>query len=393
MNDPLIRNVMDPPSPDDPTIPRHRTIPPQSAPAGLARSGRCRVPSADYPGKEGYLTEAAMHDFLRGLPKAELHIHIEGSLEPELIFGMADRNGVRTSFASVAELRAAYRFSNLQEFLDIYYVGADVLQTETDFYEMTRAYLHRAATDGVRRAEIFFDPQTHTARGVPIEAVIDGIHAATVDSSDLGISTGLILCFLRHLPAADAMATLEAALPRRDRFIGIGLDSSEVGHPPELFRDVFARAAAEGLHRVAHAGEEGPPEYVWGALDVLGAERIDHGVRSLEDPELVRRLAAERVPLTVCPLSNVKLGGFPRLEDHSLPRMIEAGLMVTINSDDPAYFGGYVAANYSATQTALGFSRDQMVSLAANSIEASFLDVAAKKELRGELTRYAATTT
>lgn len=336
------------------------------------------------------MNEEAMEDFLRGLPKAELHIHIEGSLEPELIFRMAERNGVPTNFPSVEELRAAYRFSNLQEFLDLYYVGANVLQTEADFYEMTRAYLERAAADGVRRAEVFFDPQTHTARGVPIEAVINGIHAATTDAADLGVSTDLIMCFLRHLPAAAAMATLEAALPLRDRFIGVGLDSSEIGYPPGLFADVFARAGAEGLHRVAHGGEEGPPEYIWGALDVLGAERIDHGIRCLEDPALVRRLAADQVPLTVCPLSNVRLGGFARLEDHTLPRMIESGLVVTLNSDDPAYFGGYIAANYIATQAALGFTRDQMIALAANSIEASFLDDAPKRSLLAELDRYTA---
>jgi len=338
------------------------------------------------------LNEKTMDDFLRGLPKAELHIHIEGSLEPELIFAMADRNRVPTSFPSVEELRAAYRFSNLQEFLDIYYVGAGVLQTEADFYEMTRAYLERAATDGVRRAEIFFDPQTHTGRGIPIELVINGIHAATVDSTDLGVSADLIMCFRRDLPADAAMATLEAALPLRDRFIGVGLDSSEIGFPPELFADVFKRATAEGLHRVAHAGEEGPPSYVWGAIDVLGAERIDHGVRSLEDAALIRRLAADRIPLTVCPLSNVRLGGFSRIEDHSLPRMIESGLVVTLNSDDPAYFGGYVAANYTATQAALGFTKETMIALAANSIESSFLDDASKRDLLAELDSYTAAT-
>lgn len=338
------------------------------------------------------MNEETMDDFLRGLPKAELHIHIEGSLEPELIFTLADRNGVPTSFPSVEELRAAYRFSNLQEFLDIYYVGAGVLQTEADFYEMTRAYLERATADGVRRAEIFFDPQTHTSRGIPIATVINGIHAATVDSTDLGVSADLIMCFRRDLPADAAMATLEAALPLRDRFIGVGLDSSEIGFPPELFADVFRRAAAEGLHRVAHAGEEGPPAYVWGAIDVLGAERIDHGVRSLEDAALVRRLTADRIPLTVCPLSNVRLGGFSRLEDHSLPRMIESGLIVTLNSDDPAYFGGYVGATYTATQAALGFTRDQMIAFAANSIESSFLDEGSKRDLLAELDSYTAAT-
>jgi adenosine deaminase len=332
-----------------------------------------------------------LRDFLLGMPKAELHIHIEGSLEPELLFEMAARNGVAIRYRSVEELRAAYSFNNLQEFLDIYYEGAAVLQTEEDFYDMTLAYLRRVAGDGVRRAEIFFDPQTHTDRGIPLGVVLDGISAATVTGrAELGISSDLILCFLRHLPAEAAMATFEAALPYRDRFIGVGLDSSEVGFPPEPFVDVFARAGAEGLHRVAHAGEEGPPEYVWGALDALGVERIDHGVRSLEDPALVARLVADQVPLTVCPFSNVTLGGFAGLEEHSLPRMLEAGLKVSINSDDPAYFGGYVGDNYVATQEALGLPVAQMAMIARNSIESSFLPGTEKAALLAELDDYVA---
>ncbi len=333
----------------------------------------------------------ASEGFLRGLPKAELHLHIEGTLEPELIFEIAGRNGSVTSHGSVEELRAAYEFSNLQEFLDIYYVGAGALQTEQDFFDMTLAYLRRAAADGVRRAEIFFDPQTHTERGVPFDVFMDGMHAATaVAESDLGLSSDLIMCFLRHLPVAAAMETLEASLRFRDRFIGVGLDSSEVGFPPELFADVFARAAAEDLHLVAHAGEEGPPEYVWSALDSLNVERIDHGVRSLEDAELVEHLVAEQIPLTVCPLSNVKLGGFSRLEEHTLPKMLDLGLKVTINSDDPAYFGGYIGDNYVKTSEALGLSMDQMVTIARNSLEATFLPRHEKARLLGELDEYVA---
>ncbi|MDX2466721.1 MAG: adenosine deaminase, partial [Acidimicrobiia bacterium] len=286
-------------------------------------------------------------EFLRGIPKAELHLHIEGTLEPEMMFEIAGRNGIKTNFQSVDELRAAYDFNNLQEFLNIYYEGASALQTEQDFFDMTMAYLRRAAADGVRRAEIFFDPQTHTDRGIPFEVFLTGIDAAIKAAPrDLGVSADLIMCFLRHLPADAAMATLEASLPHRDKIIGVGLDSSESGFPPELFTDVFARAAAEDLHLVAHAGEEGPPEYVWGALDVLNVERIDHGVRALEDPELVQRLVDDQVPLTVCPLSNIKLGGFARMEEHPLAKMLDLGLKVTINSDDPAYFGGYVGDNY-----------------------------------------------
>ena len=330
-----------------------------------------------------------METFLRGLPKAELHLHIEGTLEPELMFEMAARNQVALDYSSVDELRRAYEFANLQDFLDIYYTGAAVLQRTVDFYDLTWAYLEHAAADGVRRAEIFFDPQTHTERGIAVGTVIDGITQARLDAADeLGISTGLILCFLRHLSGAEAMETLEAALPYRAELLGVGLDSSEVGHPPEKFVDVFARARTEGLHAVAHAGEEGPPEYVWGALDLLGVERIDHGNRALEDPDLVARLRDEGVPLTVCPLSNVKLAVVDRIEDHPLPTMLSSGLKVTLNSDDPAYFGGYVGDNYVAVQRALGLERHTMIDLARNSIEASFASPEEKQDLLEELAEY-----
>jgi adenosine deaminase len=329
--------------------------------------------------------------FLRGLPKAELHVHIEGTLEPELMFEIAARNAVSLRYDTVDALRAAYEFNNLQEFLDIYYEGAGVLQTAQDFYDMTLAYLERAAADGVRRAEIFFDPQTHIARGIPFEVFMDGIYQATRDGMrQLGVAGDLIMCFLRHLPAAAAMETLEASLPYRDRFIGVGLDSSEIGFPPELFADVFARAKAEDLHLVAHAGEEGPPGFVWGALDTLGVERIDHGVRSLEDPALVDRLVQHQIPLTVCPFSNVKLGGFADLAEHSLPKMIELGLKVSINSDDPAYFGGYVGDNYVETQAALELPTQAMIAIARNSLDSTFLPHDDKDSLLVELDAYAA---
>jgi adenosine deaminase len=291
---------------------------------------------------------------LRTAPKAELHIHIEGSLEPELIFELAARNGVALPYADVASLRAAYAFTNLQSFLDVYYAGASVLLTEADFDAMAWAYFERAARDNVVHCEVFFDPQTHTARGVPIGTVIAGLdRAARRAGAELGLSVKLILCFLRHLSEEDAIATLDAALPWRDRIIGVGLDSSELGHPPEKFARVFERARALGLHVVAHAGEEGPPAYIRAALDVLHAERIDHGVRCVEDPALVERLARERITLTVCPLSNVKLRVFDRLEAHNLPALLAAGLAVTVNSDDPAYFGGYVNDNLVQTFEAL----------------------------------------
>ncbi|ODV04194.1 MAG: adenosine deaminase [Rubrivivax sp. SCN 70-15] len=311
---------------------------------------------------------------LRAMPKAELHLHVEGSLEPELIFRLAARNGVALPYASVEALRAAYAFGDLQSFLDIYYAGASVLRHELDFFEMAWAYLERAAADNVVHAEIFFDPQTHTARGVPIEAVIQGLdHACHRAHAELGVSAKLILCFLRHLSEDDALATLETALPYRHHFIGVGLDSSERGHPPEKFARVFARCRELGLHRVAHAGEEGPPAYIESALDVLRVERIDHGVRCVESPALVERLARARMPLTVCPLSNVKLRVFPTLAQHNLKALLDAGLCVTINSDDPAYFGGYVNENFVQTFAALpALTADDAYRLAANSFEASF---------------------
>ena len=321
-----------------------------------------------------------LHDLLRRMPKAELHIHIEGSLEPELIFALAKRNGVALPYASVEELRGAYAFTNLQSFLDIYYAGASVLLTEQDFYDMTRAYLLRAAQDDVLHAEIFFDPQTHTARGVSMETVIKGLHRACVDvRAELGIGAALILCFLRHLSEKEAFETLEQALPFRDKFIGVGLDSGEVGNPPEKFARVFARCRALGLHRVAHAGEEGPPGYIWTALDVLKVERIDHGVQSAQDPALMQRLAQDRIPLTVCPLSNLKLCVFPDLARHNLRELLDAGLVATVNSDDPAYFGGYMNDNFTQTFAALGLNAQHAYTLARNSFEASFVDESAKR--------------
>ena len=325
-------------------------------------------------------SRAALHALLRAMPKAELHIHIEGSLEPELIFALARRNGVALPYASVEALRSAYAFTDLQSFLDIYYAGASVLLKEADFFDMASAYFDRAAADHVVHAELFFDPQTHTDRGVPFEAVIQGLSRACAQAKVRhGISASLILCFLRHLSEDAALATLEQALPWREHFIGVGLDSSERGHPPEKFARVFARARELGLHVVAHAGEEGPPAYIWSALDVLKVQRIDHGVRSLEDPALVQRLAAERVPLTVCPLSNVKLCVFKQMADHNLPALLDAGLCATVNSDDPAYFGGYMNDNFIATFDALPqLGRAQAYALARNSFEAAFAPAAEK---------------
>ena len=323
---------------------------------------------------------------LRRMPKAELHIHIEGSLEPELIFEMARRNGVAIPYASVEELRRAYAFTNLQSFLDIYYAGASVLLQEQDFLDMAWAYLQRAQADHVVHAEIFFDPQTHTARGVPMETVIQGLHRACERArTELGVDACLILCFLRHLSEEEAFETLEQALPFRDKFIGVGLDSSEVGHPPEKFARVFARCRELGLHLVAHAGEEGPPEYVWTALDLLKVERVDHGVQSSKDPQLMRRLAQDRIPLTVCPLSNLKLCVFPKLADHNIRQLLDAGLMATVNSDDPAYFGGYVNDNFVQTFEATGLSAQHAWRLAANSYEASFVSPERKRAWREQL--------
>jgi adenosine deaminase len=326
------------------------------------------------------LPKPRLHALLRQMPKAELHIHIEGSLEPELIFRLAQRNGVVLPYASVEALRAAYAFTDLQSFLDIYYAGASVLLKEEDFFDMAWAYFERAAADNVVHAEIFFDPQTHTDRGVPMRDVIVGLtHACRRAHAELGISASLILCFLRHLSEDEAFATLEQALPYREHFIGVGLDSSERGHPPEKFARVFARARELGLRVVAHAGEEGPPAYIWNALDVLQVQRIDHGVRCLEDPALVQRLAAERMPLTVCPLSNVKLCVYGTMAQHRLPELLAAGLCATVNSDDPAYFGGYMNDNFIATFDALPqLGAGEAYTLARNSFEASFASAAQK---------------
>lgn len=318
-------------------------------------------------------------DFIAGLPKAELHLHIEGSLEPELMFALAQRNRVAIPFDSVEAVRAAYSFSNLQDFLDIYYAGADVLRTEQDFHDLAAAYFARAAADGVVHAEIFFDPQTHTDRGIPFQVVADGLLAAMRDAeSRHGLSSKLILCFLRHLDEDAAFATLKAAEPWLDRIEGVGLDSSEVGHPPEKFARVFAAAGEMDLKRVAHAGEEGPPDYIWQALDLLKIDRLDHGNRSLEDPSLVRRLAQEGMTLTVCPLSNLKLCVVDDMANHPLDRMLAQGLAATVNSDDPAYFGGYIADNYRAVAAGRGLDRNQIVQLARNSFTGAFLDDAAK---------------
>jgi len=324
---------------------------------------------------------------LRRMPKAELHLHIEGTLEPELIFKLARRNGMALPYPDVAALRAAYAFSDLQSFLDIYYAGASVLIEETDFFEMAWAYFERAAADNVVHAEIFFDPQTHTDRGVPIEHVILGLHhAAQRAHAELRITSRLILCFLRHLSEDAAFATLEAALPYRSHFIGVGLDSSEQGHPPEKFSRVFARCRDLGLHVVAHAGEEGPPAYIRSALDVLQVQRIDHGVRCLEDPALVQRLARARTPLTVCPLSNLRLCVVPSLAAHPLPALLAAGLCATVNSDDPAYFGGYLNENFVQTFAALPrLGAREAYQLAANSFEASFVDDASKAAWQNDL--------
>jgi adenosine deaminase len=335
----------------------------------------------------GSIARARLPALLRAMPKAELHLHIEGSLEPELIFRLARRNGVALPYPGVEALRAAYAFADLQSFLDLYYAGAGVLRHEADFFDMAWAYFERAAADGVVRAEVFFDPQTHTARGVPMRDVVVGLaHACRRAHAEFGLSASLILCFLRHLSEEEALATLEEALPFREHFIGVGLDSSERGHPPEKFARVFARARELGLHLVAHAGEEGPAAYIESALDVLRVERIDHGVRCTDSPALVERLARERVPLTVCPLSNVKLCVFPTLAAHNLPRLLEAGLCATVNSDDPAYFGGYVGDNYVQTFEALPqLGAREAWQLAANSLEASFAPAADKARWRQAL--------
>jgi adenosine deaminase len=318
--------------------------------------------------------DAGMETFIRGIPKAELHLHIEGTLEPEMVFALARKHGVKLAYPSMEALRKAYDFHNLQSFLDIYYAGADVLRDEDDFHAMTAAYIARVHDQGVVHAEIFFDPQTHTDRGIAFETALNGIRRGLDEARDkFGISSRLILCFLRHLSADSAMRTLEQALPHKHAIQAVGLDSSEVGHPPSKFSAVFRRAREEGFLAVAHAGEEGPPEYIREALDDLKVSRIDHGVRSEEDPALCRRLAAENMPLTVCPLSNVKLAVFDRMEDHNLKRLLDLGLRVTVNSDDPAYFGGYLLENFLAVQRALNLTRNDIRKLASNSIAASFL--------------------
>ena len=336
-------------------------------------------------------TSGDLVDFARGLPKAELHLHIEGTLEPELMFELARRNGVPLPYASVDDVRRAYIFSDLQSFLDIYYAGCRVLLKEQDFYDLTWAYLTRAVSQGVRHAEIFFDPQTHTDRGVPFESVVTGIRRALHDGeARFRITSGLIMCFLRHLSADAATRTLHEALPFKKWILAVGLDSSEVGHPPAKFEDVYNRAREAGFLAVAHAGEEGPPAYVWEALDILKVRRIDHGVRCVEDDRLVGRLVEEQIPLTVCPLSNVKLRVFPNLRAHNLKQLLDRGLLVTVNSDDPAYFGGYVADNFRDTAAALGLGREQLLTLARNSFVASFLSEEQRRAYLGDVERFAA---
>jgi adenosine deaminase len=330
-----------------------------------------------------------MEAFIRNMPKVELHMHIEGSLEPELMFKLAERNNVPLRFKSVDGVRKAYQFTDLQSFLDIYYEGASVLLKEADFYDMTWAYLKKVSSQNVQHSEIFFDPQTHTDRDVPFETVISGIQRALVDAEEqLGITSRLIMCFLRHLSAEAAMQTLKQALPYKDWIIAVGLDSSEVGNPPKKFTVVFDEARAQGFLTVAHAGEEGPPEYIWQALDLLKAKRIDHGVRAEGDTKLVRRLATEQIPLTVCPLSNIKLRGFETMEDHNLKRLLDLGLCVTVNSDDPAYFGGYMTENYLAVQKALNLDLEDIRNLAKNAIQATFLEQVEKQRLLDELNNY-----
>ncbi len=330
-----------------------------------------------------------MDPFLTHLPKAELHLHIEGTLEPELMFELARRNHLALPYDSVEAVRWAYVFENLQSFLDIYYAGCRVLLAEQDFYDLTAAYLARMATQRVRHVEIFFDPQSHTERGVPFRTVVSGIHRALEDGQRRWeITSRLIMCFLRHLSADSAMETLRQAEPFTSWITAVGLDSSEVGHPPEKFHAVFDRARAAGFHAVAHAGEEGPPEYIWQALDLLEVSRIDHGVRCLEDSRLVERLVAERVPLTVCPLSNVKLRVFRTMADHNLRRLLDLGVRVTVNSDDPAYFGGYITENFEAVQQALGLGREDIRVLSRNAFEASFLAPEEKQRHCAELDAY-----
>lgn len=330
-----------------------------------------------------------MQEFIKGLPKVELHMHIEGSLEPELMFELGKRNNIELPYKSIDEVRQAYNFTDLQSFLDIYYAGANVLQTEQDFYDMAWAYFSKAHDQNVRHAEIFFDPQTHTDRGIPFETVIKGLRRAQQDAAaNLDLSSYLIMCFLRHLSPEAAMRTLEQAKPFKDWIIAVGLDSSEKGRPPSLFKDVFAKAIDQGYLSVAHAGEEGPAEYVWEALELLHSRRIDHGVRSTDDPKLIKYLIEKQIPLTVCPLSNIKLCVFDDMTDHNIKEMLDMGVCVTINSDDPAYFGGYMNENFIATQQGLDLSKDDLFKISNNAVEASFLDERGKQKLRDELGAY-----
>ena len=337
-----------------------------------------------------------MHDtdtLIKRLPKCELHIHIEGSLEPELMFALARRNGIRLPYPSVEALRQAYQFRNLQDFLDIYYQGMSVLITEQDFYDLAFAYLERARADNVRHVEMFFDPQGHTSRGIAFATVVGGLHRAIIDAGrELGVRASLIMCFLRHLDEADAERTLDSALAFKDRIVGVGLDSSEAGNPPSKFKHVFGRAREAGFFLSAHAGEEGPPSYVWEALDVLGVARIDHGIRSMEDQALVGRLAREGVPLTVCPLSNLRLRVVDDLAHHPLRRMLDKGLVATVNSDDPAYFGGYVNQNYHAVSDALRLGRDEIAAIVRNGIRASLMTMPEKAEALADVDRVLAAT-
>lgn len=328
--------------------------------------------------------------FIENMPKVELHLHIEGSLEPELMFKLAQRNNIAIPFNSVADVRRAYNFSNLQDFLDIYYQGMNVLRTEQDFYDLTMAYLERVAAQNVVHTEIFFDPQGHTERGIPFETALNGITRALDDGrKNFGMTSQLIMCFLRHLSEESALKTLEQALPFKDRIMGVGLDSSEMGHPPSKFSRVFAKARAEGFVIVAHAGEEGPPDYVWQALDDLKIQRMDHGNRSLEDPALVKRIAHDGIALTVCPLSNLKLCVVKDMKDHPIKRMLDLGLKATVNSDDPSYFGGYMNENYKAIAHALNLSRADIITLAKNGVQASFIPAAAKQKFLSDLDGYA----
>jgi adenine deaminase len=335
---------------------------------------------------------AEMDAFIQKIPKAELHIHIEGSLEPEMMFALAQRNGISLPYASVEEVRAAYQFTNLQSFLDLYYAGAAVLQTEQDFYDLTWAYLKRCASQNVRHTEIFFDPQTHTERGIPFAVVHGGIYKALHDAKQKwGISSYLILCFLRHLSAESAMDTLEMALPFQSTIAAVGLDSSELGHPPSKFQQVFDRARSEGFLTVAHAGEEGPSEYIWEAIKALRVSRIDHGVRCVDDPQLIEYLIEHQIPLTVCPLSNIRLCVFESMEQHNLKQLLDAGVCITVNSDDPSYFGGYLSENLKAIQSAFNLSQRDLYKLVKNSFDATFLPPEEKQARLAELDRFMAT--